>query len=91
MIEYLGYRTSSEGIAPSRGKVRAVEVAPEELKNGSQVKQLLGTIKYCRMFMGPAFADMASPLVELSKKGVGFKWTQEHMNAVKTLKDKLIN
>lgn len=41
--------------------------------------------------MGPAFADLARPLVELTKKGADFKWTQEHTQAVKTVKDKLVN
>ena len=41
--------------------------------------------------MGPALAALARPLVELSKKGVGFNWTREHTQAVRTLKDKLVN
>lgn len=42
------------------------------------------------MFMGPAFADLAIPLVELTTKGVDFESTDEHIKAVKTLKDKLV-
>ena len=90
-IEYLGYRVSSEDITPSQDNFKAIKVWPEELQNGTQAKQSLGTINYCRMFRGPAFADLAKPLVELTKKGVDFKWTDEHTHAVKTLKGKLVN
>ena len=90
-IEYLGYRVSSEGIKSSQDKVKAIEVWPEELQNDTQVKQFLGTTNYCRMFMGPAFADLVRPLVDLAKKGVEFKWTDAHKHAVKALKDKLVN
>ena len=41
--------------------------------------------------MGPAFADLARPVVELTKKGVDFKWTNEHTQAMKKLDDKLVN
>ena len=40
-IEDLGYRGGTEGISPSRDKVKAIEVWPEVLQNDIQVKQLL--------------------------------------------------
>lgn len=43
------------------------------------------------MFIGSAFAALARPLAELTKKGVDFKRTDEHKQAVKTLKAKLGN
>lgn len=90
-IEYLGYRVGAEGITPSRDKIKAIEIWPEKLENDTQVKQFLGTINYCRMFMGPAFAELARPLVELTKKDAAFNWTEEHTTAVKRLKEQLIN
>lgn len=90
-IEYLGYKVTKDGIIPSPEKVKAIEVWPEELTNESQVKQFLGTVNYCRMFMGPAFADLAKPLVELTKKGVDFKWENKHTQALKALKHQLAN
>ena len=54
-----------------REKVTAIEVWPEDLTNDTQVKQFLGTIIYCRTFMGSAFADLARPLVELPREA----WT----------------
>lgn len=87
----MGYRVSSGGVTPTREKVKAIEVWPEELANDTQVKQLFGTTKYCQMFTGPAFADMARPLAELTKKDVDFKRTPRHTNAVRTLKELLDN
>lgn len=90
-IEYLGYKVGADGVVPSPSKVQAVSIWPETLHNDSQVKQFLGTVNYCRMFMGTKFAEIARPLVELTKKGNEFKWTDEHTAAIRALKDKLIN
>ena len=90
-IEYLGYNVSAEGIKPSKDKIMALEIWPEKLNNDTQVKQFLGTVNYCRMFMGPAFSDLARPLVELTKKSQSFEWTEEHTNSVRALKHQLIN
>ncbi|CDJ29071.1 OSJNBa0079C19.6 protein, related [Eimeria mitis] len=85
-IEYLGYRIGGDGITPSPAKVKAIEIWPEELPDDTQLKQFLGTVSYCRMFMGPVFADKTKPLVELIKKGVPFLWTEKITEAVKALK-----
>ena len=90
-IEYLGYKVGAEGITPSPSKVQAISIWPEQLENETQVKQFLGTVNYCRMFMGPKFAETARPLIELTKKGAAFKWTTEHTAAIQALKDKLVN
>ena len=90
-LDYLGYHISDMGITPSPEKVEAISIWPEVLCNDTQVKQFLGTINYCRMFIGPSFADMARPLVELTKKGNAFKWEQCHTDALKALKKRLID
>lgn len=63
----------------------------EVLYSDAQVKQFLGTVIYCRMFTGPAFANMARSLIGLSKKTVEFKWLHKHAPAVKSLKHALIH
>ncbi|CDJ50932.1 OSJNBa0061C08.12 protein, related [Eimeria brunetti] len=90
-IEYLGHRIAGDGIAPTPTKIKAIEVWPGELHNDKQVKQFFDTVNYCRMFMGPAFADIARPLVELTKKDAPFVWTGKHTAAVKALKHTLVN
>lgn len=90
-IEYLGYRISSTGITPSPEKIEAIRVWPEELTNVTQVRQFVGAVNYCRMFMGPTFTVIARPLFELLRKDVPFEWTDAHTQAVRTLKERLIN
>ena len=90
-IEYLGYQVGADGIHPSPEKVSAIAVWPTELANDTQVRQFLGTVNYCRNFMGPEFAVLARPLQQLLKAGTEFVWTKEHSAAVQALKDRLIN
>ena len=90
-IEYLGYRVGKEGITPSPEKVAAISVWPETLQNETQVRQFMGAINYCRMFMGPAFTDIARPLFDLMRKDTPFSWTAQHTAAVKALKERLIH
>ncbi|CDJ50586.1 hypothetical protein EBH_0085480 [Eimeria brunetti] len=64
---------------------------PEVLENEKQIRQFLGTVNYCRMFMGPDFAKVARPLVDLTRKGAPFQWTDTHTQAVRRLKQRLID
>ncbi|CDJ56886.1 hypothetical protein EMWEY_00026150 [Eimeria maxima] len=88
-LTYLGYTVSAEGIKPAADKVAAVQQWPEVLQNVTQVRQFLGTVKYCRMFMGADCPRVARPLLELTRKWVHFKWTEAHTQAVQQLKRKL--
>ncbi|CDJ62087.1 OSJNBa0042D13.18 protein, related [Eimeria necatrix] len=90
-ITYLGYTVSATGIKPAEDKIEAIRHWPEVLENGTQVRQFLDTINYCRMFMGPDYADVARPLVDLTRKDVSFKWTELHTQAVRQLKQRLID
>lgn len=63
-IENLGYQLSADGIRPSPSKVEAIKSWPEVLQKDTQNRRFLGTVNYCRVFMGPAFADLARCLVE---------------------------
>jgi len=90
-LEYLGYTISKDGITPSQEKIKAIEIWPEQLENDTQVKQFLGTLNYCRMFMGMEYTDLARPLLDLTKKGVEFIWTDEHTKSVQELKKRLVN
>ena len=46
---------------------------------------------YCRMFMGPDYADISRPLVTLTRKDIPFHWTDAHTQAVRHLKQRLID
>ncbi|KAL8451783.1 hypothetical protein Emed_001774 [Eimeria media] len=89
--EYLGYRVGADGIHPSTEKVSTIAVWPTELANETQVRQFLGTVNYCRNFMGPEFAVLARPLQQLLKQKAAFQWTAAHSSAVQALKDRLIH
>ncbi|CDJ67551.1 Gag-pol, related [Eimeria necatrix] len=41
--------------------------------------------------MGPDYADVARPLVDLTRKDVSFEWTELHTQAVRQLKQRLID
>ncbi|MGL4849713.1 MAG: reverse transcriptase domain-containing protein [Clostridium sp.] len=90
-LEFLGFQLTSEGIRPSPSKIDAVRHWPEELKNDTQVKQFMGTVNYCKMFMGPHFATIAAPLWALTKKDVPFNWGEEQRQAMKKIKQALID
>ena len=89
-IEYLGHSVGADGIRPSDSKIADLAAWPEELKEVAHVRQFLGTMGYVRMFMGARFSDLSKPLLDLTKKGVEFKWTQEHTEAVRALKKRLV-
>ncbi|CDJ46740.1 OSJNBa0079C19.6 protein, related [Eimeria brunetti] len=61
-LTYLGYTISAEGIKPAADKIQAIKAWPEVLENETQIRQFLGTVGYCRMFMGPDFAKAVIPV-----------------------------
>ncbi|CDJ62559.1 hypothetical protein ENH_00020650 [Eimeria necatrix] len=72
-------------------KIEAIRHWPEVLENETQVRQFLGAINCCCTFMGPDYADVARPLVDLTRKDVSFKWIELHTKAVQQLKQLLID
>ncbi|CDJ63099.1 OSJNBa0042D13.18 protein, related [Eimeria necatrix] len=86
-ITYLGYTITAEGIKPAEDKIEAIRHWPEVLENETQVRQFLGTVNYCRMFMRPDYADVSRPLVDLTR----FRWTELHTKTVQQLKQRLID
>lgn len=53
-----------------------------------ELQAFLGLCNYYRKFV-PPFAELASPLHHLLKKGAAFLWTDEHQDAFSQLKEKL--
>ncbi|CDJ48431.1 hypothetical protein EBH_0020380 [Eimeria brunetti] len=90
-LTYLGYTVSAEGIKPAADKIQVIKAWPEVLENETQIRQFLGTVNYCHMFMGPDFARVARPLVDLTRKGAPFQWTDAHTQAVRHLKQRLVD
>lgn len=88
-LDYLGYSIGADGIKPSMDKVQDILNWPEELSCATEVLQFLGVVGFVRMFMGTRFADMAKPLINLTKKNTPFEWTKAHSTAIRQLKNRL--
>ena len=83
-IELLGYIVSEYGVSPDPQKVAVIQaMPPPECKKGLQ--SFLGTINYYRQCI-PDLAQTASPLYELTKNNVHYKWEKEHQIAFNRLK-----
>ncbi len=87
-VPYLGHTISKHGIEPDESKIKAVRDMPSP-KDLTGVKQALGFLQFYRKFVA-SFAEIASPLYVLQRKGVQFKWAEDCETAFRTLIDRLI-
>ena len=90
--DFLGYRITTDGLAPQSTKVDAVVKFPLP-KNLTQLKAFLGLVSFYRIFIYN-FSQKARPLNELTKLGVQFpksgEWTDEQLEAFAILKLALV-
>ena len=86
-VLFLGHIISGEGVACDPEKISAVKewVAPKTLK---QLRTFIGTVAYYKRFI-KGFAEICTPLYELTKKGVKFVWSEACESAFQTLKSSL--
>lgn len=87
-VEFLGMRVSSEGILPSKSKVKAIQEWPRPT-NVQEVRQFVGLASHYRRFL-KNFSSVAAPLTELTK-GTGPKrrsivWSSACQQAFESLK-----
>ena len=86
-VSYLGHVVSAQGVKPDPKKVAAVQqLSPP--RNVREVRSFLGLAGYYRRFID-AFAAVAVPLYELTKKDVTFAWEDRHQKAFDILKQRL--
>ena len=76
-----------QGIEVDHAKVEAIQGWPVP-KTITQVWSFLGLAGFYRRFVKD-FSTIATPLNELTKKGVPFRWDNAQENAFNMLKDKL--
>ena len=87
VVIFLGHRVTAEGIAPDPRKVEELTKMPMS-SNVGQLHSLLEAMRYYRILL-PKIAAETKSLQSLSKKGVKFDFTLEHIQIVQTLSEQL--
>jgi hypothetical protein len=88
-LKILGFIVSDKGILPDPGKLRCVQEMPRPLTIKA-VQSFTALCSWFRRFI-PSFSKIAVPLVELTKKGKKFMWTEACETAFLKLKEALVN
>ena len=83
----MGHQISGKGISLEPSKVKSILEWPTPT-SVDQVYSFIGTVSYCRRFIKD-FAKLASPMTQLFRKGVEFKWEAAQQNAFDLLKMKI--
>ena len=86
-VTYLGYVIETEGVLPDPNNIDKVSSWPRP-KNPSEVRSFIGLASFYRRFI-PRFAQVSSPLTNLTQKGRQFLWTEECETAFTALKEAL--
>ena len=86
-VEFLGYVISDQGIRTCRHIVDAVLNFPEP-KCVKDVQKFLGVSNFYRTFI-ESHSKILAPVIELTRKGIPFRWSKECKEAMETIKVKL--
>ncbi|CAC5362568.1 unnamed protein product [Mytilus coruscus] len=86
-VEYLGHVISKEVVKVDPEKTSAVVTFPEP-KTQKDVRSFLGMCNYYRKFV-KSYSKITTPLTELLKKDVQFRWTAQCQIAFDDLKTRL--
>ncbi|WVZ80573.1 hypothetical protein U9M48_028039 [Paspalum notatum var. saurae] len=87
-VSYLGHTISSEGISVDPKKVKTVSDW-ERPTTVTEIRSFLGMAGYYRRFIMD-FANIASSLTRLTRKGVKFEWSEECEKSFEELKNRLV-
>ena len=88
-VKLLGYLVSEKGLRADPDKVQAI-VNLQPPKDLGEARSFLGMTGYYRTCIQD-YAQIAGPLVQLTKKNFKFKWNEECQRAFDTLKSALIS
>ena len=86
-IPFLGHIISKDGIAVDSSRVEAVQSWPTP-KNVKEVRSFLGLASYYRRFV-EGFSRIATPLTQLTRKSIKFRWSTEYEKSFLELKKRL--
>jgi hypothetical protein len=84
-MDFLGFHVRNGELSVDPSKISGIQNYAVELATVTEVRKFLGVIGYQRAFIKD-FAKIARPLHDLTKKGIVYKWTDEHTKAVEQLK-----
>ncbi|GBN62184.1 Transposon Tf2-9 polyprotein, partial [Araneus ventricosus] len=87
-ITYLGFELNKSGYSPSEENVRKVTKFPIP-KNVKEVQSYLGMLNYFRHLIFN-FAELAQPIVNLTKKNSEFIWDQKCQDAFNKFQDMML-
>jgi hypothetical protein len=83
-VTYLGIIVDGNKLSPDPKKTSALREWPRTLDTVKQVRSILGILGYQRPFI-PNYANIARPLVALTKKAQVFTWTEDCTKALNML------
>ena len=83
-IEYLGVIVNGNTLSINPAKAESLQEWPQTLTKVKDVRSILGVLGYQCPFI-PNYADIAKPLMELTKKDQPFIWTHQCRQALDTL------
>ena len=86
-VIFLGHQISATGVSPDPSKFAVVQNWPIP-KSAKEVKQFVGFVTYYRRFIRN-FADIASPLYNLTREHVKFVWSPDCQAVFQQLKQAL--
>jgi len=86
-VSFYGHVFSKEGISPDPSKISAV-LQMKTPQNQSEVRSLLGFTNFCARFV-PGYTSLTHSLRQLVKQDTKWKWTSEHEQSLKNLKQSL--
>lgn len=88
-VKYLGHVFSEDKITPDSDRIEAIKQMGEP-RDKTDLQKFLGVVNYVRQFI-VNLAEITAPLRELLKKNVVFNWTATHSEAIKKIKEAIVN
>ena len=88
-VTFYGLQLSSNGVQPTKDKIKAVLDAPAPAPtSASEVRSFLGLVGFSARFL-PHLSTNAEPLRKVTHKGAAFIWEAEQQDAFVKLKQQL--
>jgi len=87
-MDFLGIRINKNGTTIDPAKIAGISDWPEEIKNLKGARSFIEVTGYHRMFI-PGFSQIAAPITWLFSKDVPFIWSQECIDAMREIKQRI--